>query len=118
MATSPTPPPGTSPTGGTTSPHHPDGTGSPSPPPRRAEQATVCDILDDGSLTVLRDDGLLVDVPAVAVTSGGWIAPRSGQRVTVWRAADGTVALVLPPAVPPSPDVHPNARISWPVGGR
>ncbi len=77
----------------------------------------MCDIRDDGSLTVLRDDGLLVDVPAAAVTAGGWIAPRSGQRVTLWREAEGAVALVLPPAVPLSPDVHPNARISWPAGG-
>lgn len=45
----------------------------------------------DGSATVLRDDGLLVDVPAAAVAEGGWRTLRPGQRVTLDRDPDGTV---------------------------
>ncbi|WHT18130.1 hypothetical protein N8J89_34255 [Crossiella sp. CA-258035] len=65
-----------------------------------AEQATVHTRHADGSLTVLRDDGLLVDAPAAAVLAGGWLAPRPGQRVTLERA-DGQVVAVRPP-VPPA----------------
>jgi hypothetical protein len=55
------------------------------------EQATVHTVHPDGSTTVLRDDGLLVDVPAAAVAAGGWRAPRPGQRVTL-RRTDGVIA--------------------------
>lgn len=61
------------------------------------EQATVHTVHPDGSATVLRDDGLLVDVPAAAVSAGGWRAPRPGQRVTL-RRKDGVVAGMLPPS--------------------
>ena len=61
------------------------------------EQATVHTVHADGSATVLRDDGLLVDVPAAAVTAGGWRAPRPGQRVTLTRE-NGVIARMLPPS--------------------
>ena len=61
------------------------------------EQATVHTVHPDGSTTVLRDDGLLVDVPAAAVTAGGWRAPRPGQRVTLKRE-NGVIARMLPPS--------------------
>ncbi|SHG06370.1 hypothetical protein SAMN05444320_106239 [Streptoalloteichus hindustanus] len=50
----------------------------------------------DGSVVLLRDDGVLVDAPAAAVAAGGWRAPRQGQRVTV-RRQEGTISAVLPP---------------------
>ncbi|WP_433264214.1 hypothetical protein ACQPZF_34410 [Actinosynnema sp. CS-041913] len=56
-----------------------------------AEQATVSAHHPDGSATVLRDDGVLVEVPAAAVAEGGWRTLRPGQRVTLDRAPDGTV---------------------------
>ena len=61
------------------------------------EQATVHTAHPDGSVTVLRDDGLLVDVPAAAVTAGGWRAPRAGQRVTLTRV-DGAITSMDPPS--------------------
>ncbi|MCK2242352.1 MULTISPECIES: hypothetical protein [unclassified Crossiella] len=64
------------------------------------EQATVHTVHADGSLTALRDDGLLVDAPAAAVAAGGWLAPRPGQRVTLDRT-EGQVTAVRPP-VPPA----------------
>ncbi|RKT57119.1 hypothetical protein C8E97_5833 [Saccharothrix australiensis] len=45
----------------------------------------------DGSATALRDDGVLVDVPAAAVAEGGWRSLRPGQRVTLDRGPDGAV---------------------------
>lgn len=51
----------------------------------------------DGSATVLRDDGVLVDVPADAVAAGGWRVLRPGQRVTVERAPGGAVTAVRRP---------------------
>jgi cold shock CspA family protein len=60
-------------------------------------QATVSTFNSDGSATVLRDDGVLVDVSAAAVTAGGWRMLRPGQRVTLERSPDGVVtALRLP----------------------
>ncbi|NUT94654.1 MAG: hypothetical protein HOY78_21805 [Saccharothrix sp.] len=61
------------------------------------EQATVSAHHPDGSATVLRDDGVLVDVPAAAVTEGGWRALRPGQRVALERTADGRVAVLRRP---------------------
>jgi hypothetical protein len=60
------------------------------------EQATVHTVHPDGSATVLRDDGLLVEVPAAAVVAGGWRVPRPGQRVTL-RRDEGSVTGMLPP---------------------
>ncbi|QFZ24799.1 cold-shock protein [Saccharothrix syringae] len=51
----------------------------------------------DGSATVLRDDGVLVDAPAAAVAAGGWRALRAGQRVTVDRDESGAVRALLRP---------------------
>jgi hypothetical protein len=61
------------------------------------EQATVHTVHPDGSATVLRDDGVLVDVPAAAVAAGGWRAPRPGQRVTLSRV-DGVVSVMRAPS--------------------
>jgi cold shock CspA family protein len=61
------------------------------------EQATVSAFHADGSATVLRDDGLLVDADAAAVRAGGWRTLRPGQRVTVRRGDDGRVQVVLRP---------------------
>jgi hypothetical protein len=61
------------------------------------EQATVSAHHPDGSATVLRDDGVLVDVSAEAVAEGGWRALRAGQRVTLVRDADGGVRGVVRP---------------------
>ncbi|MCS7480196.1 hypothetical protein ACFFQW_06790 [Umezawaea endophytica] len=61
------------------------------------EQATVSAFHADGSATVLRDDGLLVDVSAGAVAEGGWRSLRPGQRVTLRRDDDGSVTGVLRP---------------------
>ena len=61
------------------------------------EQATVHTAHADGSATVLRDDGLLVDVPAAAVAAGGWRAPRPGQRVTLLRR-NGVIVAMRPPS--------------------
>lgn len=61
------------------------------------EQATVHTVHPDGSVTVLKDDGLLVDVPATAVAAGGWRAPRPGQRVTLGRQ-NGAIVEMLPPS--------------------
>jgi cold shock CspA family protein len=63
-----------------------------------AEQATVSAFHTDRSATLLRDDGLLVDVSAAAVAAGGWRSLRPGQRVTLRRDPDGTVSGVLRPA--------------------
>jgi hypothetical protein len=60
------------------------------------EQATVHTVRPDRSVTVLRDDGLLVDVGKDAVAAGGWRAPRQGQRVTL-RRDQGEVTAMLPP---------------------
>ena len=51
----------------------------------------------DGSATVLRDDGVLVDVPADAVAGGGWRVLRPGQRVTLVRDGAGAVRGLLRP---------------------
>ena len=51
----------------------------------------------DGSATVLRDDGVLLDVTAEAVAEGGWRSLRAGQRVTLVRDAAGAVRGVLRP---------------------
>ncbi|MEV0680382.1 hypothetical protein AB0I60_28100 [Actinosynnema sp. NPDC050436] len=67
------------------------------PEEQAAEQATVSAHHDDGSATVLRDDGVLVDVPAPAVAAGGWRVLRPGQRVTLDRAPDGTVTAARRP---------------------
>jgi len=64
------------------------------------EQATVQAVHADGSVTLLRDDGLLVDASAEAVAAGGWRAPRPGQRVGVLRAGDVIQRVELP--VPPA----------------
>ncbi|KAA2253535.1 cold-shock protein [Solihabitans fulvus] len=61
------------------------------------EQATVYSVAGDGSVTLLRDDGLLVDADAEAVTEGGWRTLRQGQRVAVRRSADGRVVSVSRP---------------------
>lgn len=63
----------------------------------RPEQATVSAHHPDGSATVLRDDGVLVDVPAAAVAAGGWRSLRPGQRVSLERAAGGRVTALRPP---------------------
>jgi hypothetical protein len=60
------------------------------------EQATVHTVHPDGSVTLLRDDGLLVDASTRAVRAGGWRAPRPGQRVTLLRR-DGVIAEVRAP---------------------
>lgn len=62
-----------------------------------AEQATVSASHPDGSATVLRDDGVLVDTSASAVAEGGWRTLRPGQRVALRRGPDGTVLAVLRP---------------------
>lgn len=62
------------------------------------EQATVSAFHADGSATVLRDDGLLVDVSAEAVAAGGWRALRPGQRVTLRRDEGGAVVVAARPA--------------------
>ncbi|MEO6081700.1 MAG: hypothetical protein ABIQ18_01150 [Umezawaea sp.] len=61
------------------------------------EQATVSAFDADGSATVLRDDGLLVDVSAEAVAAGGWRSLRPGQRVTLRRDESGAVTCVARP---------------------
>ena len=61
------------------------------------EQATVHTVHADSSVTVLRDDGLLVDVSAAAVSAGGWRAPRPGQRVSL-RRENGVIVGMLPPS--------------------
>jgi cold shock CspA family protein len=61
------------------------------------EQATVSAFDADGSATVLRDDGLLVDVSAEAVAAGGWRSLRPGQRVTLRRDGGGAVTCVARP---------------------
>ncbi|WP_367136228.1 hypothetical protein [Saccharothrix sp. HUAS TT1] len=61
------------------------------------EQATVSAHHPDGAATVLRDDGVLVDVPAEAVAAGGWRSLRPGQRVTVVRDDAGDVRGLLRP---------------------
>ncbi|MFI9815777.1 hypothetical protein [Saccharothrix variisporea] len=61
------------------------------------EQATVSAHHPDGSATVLRDDGVLVDVPAAAVASGGWRVLRAGQRVALERGEDGRVRVLRRP---------------------
>jgi cold shock CspA family protein len=48
---------------------------------------------------VLRDDGVLVDVSAEAVTAGGWRMLRPGQRVTLERSADGVVVALRMPVL-------------------
>ena len=50
----------------------------------------------DGSVTLLRDDGVLVDACAQAVRAGGWRAPRPGQRVTLVRE-NGSITEVRAP---------------------
>ncbi|QUQ71411.1 hypothetical protein [Kutzneria sp. CA-103260] len=61
------------------------------------EQATVHTSHADGSATVLKDNGLLVDVPAAAVAAGGWRSPRPGQRVTLHRQ-NGVITQMRPPS--------------------
>ena len=61
------------------------------------EQATASAHHPDGSATVLRDDGVLVDVTAEAVAEGGWRSLRPGQRVTLVRDDAGDVRAVLRP---------------------
>ena len=53
--------------------------------------------LPDGSATLLRDDGVLLDASADAVAQGGWRSLRPGQRVTLTRDATGTIQGVLRP---------------------
>ncbi|ROP40624.1 hypothetical protein [Saccharothrix texasensis] len=65
--------------------------------PTAREQATVSAHHPDGSATVLRDDGVLVDVTAEAVAEGGWRSLRPGQRVALVRDAAGDVRGVLRP---------------------
>ncbi|MBA8926027.1 hypothetical protein BC739_003226 [Kutzneria viridogrisea] len=60
------------------------------------EQATVHTAHPDGSLTLLRDDGVLLDASAEAVRAGGWRAPRAGQRVALHRAAGLVTRVDLP----------------------
>ena len=62
-------------------------------------QATVSTFNSDGSAVVLRDDGVLVDVSAEAVTAGGWRMLRPGQRVTLERSPDGVITAVLMPVL-------------------
>ncbi|NGY57769.1 cold-shock protein [Lentzea sp. NEAU-D13] len=62
-------------------------------------QATVSTFNSDGSATVLRDDGVLVDVSAAAVTEGGWRMLRPGQRVTLERSPDGVVTALRMPVL-------------------
>ncbi|GLZ35477.1 hypothetical protein Lesp02_76640 [Lentzea sp. NBRC 105346] len=64
-----------------------------------SEQATVERFNADGSATVLRDDGVLVDVSAESVTAGGWRMLRPGQRVTLERTPDGVVIAVHRPVL-------------------
>jgi cold shock CspA family protein len=64
------------------------------------EQATVHTVHPDGGVTLLRDDGVLVDAGPEAVAAGGWRALRPGQRVRVRRAdhrRDSTIDAVLRP---------------------
>lgn len=61
-----------------------------------AEQATVYAVAGDGSVSLLRDDGVLLDAPASAVAAGGWRKPRPGQRVSL-RRQDGQITAVLAP---------------------
>ncbi|MEU4803543.1 hypothetical protein [Actinosynnema sp. NPDC023587] len=67
------------------------------PEEQATEQATVSAHHDDGSATVLRDDGVLVDAPATAVAAGGWRSLRPGQRVTLVRDGAGAVTAVRRP---------------------
>ncbi|SDG36279.1 hypothetical protein SAMN05216553_107348 [Lentzea fradiae] len=62
-------------------------------------QATVSTFHSDGSAVVLRDDGVLLDVSAEAVTAGGWRLLRPGQRVTLERSEDGVVTAVRLPVL-------------------
>ncbi|ANZ38264.1 hypothetical protein BBK82_21550 [Lentzea guizhouensis] len=62
-------------------------------------QATVSTFDSDGSATVLRDDGVLLDVSAEAVTAGGWRMLRPGQRVTLERSPDGVITAVRMPVL-------------------
>ena len=62
-------------------------------------QATVSTFNSDGSAVVLRDDGVLLDVSAAAVTAGGWRMLRPGQRVTLERSADGSVVALRMPVL-------------------
>ncbi|MFD5829010.1 hypothetical protein [Lentzea sp. NPDC060358] len=62
-------------------------------------QATVSTFHGDGSAVVLRDDGVLLDVSAEAVTAGGWRMLRPGQRVTLERSPDGVVTTVRLPVL-------------------
>jgi len=48
---------------------------------------------------VLRDDGVLLDVSAAAVTAGGWRMLRPGQRVTLERSPDGIIIALLKPVL-------------------
>lgn len=62
-------------------------------------QATVSTFSSDGSAVVLRDDGVLLDVSAAAVTAGGWRMLRPGQRVTLERSPDGIIIALLKPVL-------------------
>ena len=62
-------------------------------------QATVSTFNSDGSAVVLRDDGVLLDVSAEAVTAGGWRMLRPGQRVTLERSPGGVVTAVRMPVL-------------------
>jgi cold shock CspA family protein len=62
-------------------------------------QATVSTFNSDGSAVVLRDDGVLLDVSAEAVTAGGWRMLRPGQRVTLQRSPDGVITAVRMPVL-------------------
>jgi len=55
------------------------------------EQATVQEHRSNGSVTVVRNDGVAIEVPANAVTAGGWRTLRPGQRVTIHRAPNGAI---------------------------
>lgn len=72
-------------------------------PVTRLPQATIAAVHPDGSVDLVTDDGRRVRADAAAVAAGRWRAPRAGQRVRLRRAADGTVAAVLPPVPAPGP---------------
>jgi hypothetical protein len=69
------------------------------PDDRAAEQATVHSVHEDDSVSLLGDDGMLLNASAAAVAAGGWRALRPGQRVSLRRQV-GKITAVLPPATP------------------
>jgi hypothetical protein len=57
---------------------------------------------EDDSVSLLGDDGMLLNASAAAVAVGGWRALRPGQRVSLRRQA-GTITAVLAPSTPDDP---------------